>query len=145
MEVHSKNSEQFSERLLALRRDGFDPARLRIEDFIAPRAMGEANTIHGLQNYIIGLSPDGLMLDDDGRLDLARSFRRLDYFSLFQSLRTRNNVQPAAGNQPVDFVAARVPLMDSDGTDSGAVNYAPKVLHAKIFRSAYGNAAFKVK
>ena len=97
-------------RLLALRRDSFNPAKLRVVDFIAPRAMGEANTIHELQNYVVGLAPKGLTLESDGRLDLARSFQRLDYFTLLRSIKTRNNVQPILGNQPVDFVAARVPL-----------------------------------
>lgn len=95
--------------LLALRPDNFDPRKIEIEDVIAPGAMGESNSIYDLQNYIAGLTADGLALASDGSLDLARSFRRVNYFSLLRGVAVRNNVQPGVDSHPVDFVATRIP------------------------------------
>ena len=95
--------------LLAVERHSFDPARVRPEDVIAPGAMGDANSIHQLQNYVVGPAPGGLALGPDGRLDFARSFRRVDYFDLLARASVLNNVQPGVGSRPVDFVAIRVP------------------------------------
>ncbi len=96
--------------LLALRPDGFDPARLRVEDIIAEGAMGDHNSIYALQNYIIGLAPGGLALASDVSLDIEKTFPRLDYFKLLSDLAVRNNVQTGISNHPVDFVAVRVPV-----------------------------------
>jgi hypothetical protein len=41
--------------------------------------MGRRNSIHDLQNYVVGLGKDGLVLQSDGSLDEDRSFVRLDY------------------------------------------------------------------
>lgn len=81
--------------LLALRRQGFNAASIRIEDVIAPRAMGEANTIHDLQNYIV-------------EANNADGFHTVNYFELLGSLKVRNNVQPGVDSHPVDFIAARI-------------------------------------
>src|SRR5207247_462739 len=61
------------------------------------------------QNYVVGLSREGLALDADQHLDIERSFTRVNYFSLLHDQRVRNNVQPALSNYPIDFVAVRVP------------------------------------
>jgi hypothetical protein len=95
--------------LLALRKENFDPAKPRIEDLIARRAMGEHNTIYQLQNYIAGIAPGGLVLQPDGSLDMEKSFLHVDYFSLLHDLTVRNNVQTGVGNRPVDLIALRVP------------------------------------
>lgn len=97
------------QRLLALRPDNFNPATLKIEDLIPPGAMGDANNIFRLQNYVVGIAPNGLSLRFDGSLDMDRSFARLDYFALLHSISMRNNVQPRLSNRPVDFIAARIP------------------------------------
>ena len=94
--------------LLALDRARLDPANVRIEDIIPKGAMGDHNTVHALQNYVVGPAPGGLALAPDGSLDLARSFRRVDYFSLLGGLGVRNNVQPGVESRPVDFVAVRL-------------------------------------
>ncbi|MBA2340679.1 MAG: alkaline phosphatase family protein [Pyrinomonadaceae bacterium] len=95
--------------LLSLSRENFDPSRLKVEDFLSRRAMGESNTIYKLQNYVAGLAPGGLALTSDGALDARRSFTRVDYFTLLHDVRMRNNVQAGVGSRPVDFVAVRVP------------------------------------
>ncbi|MBX5478739.1 MAG: alkaline phosphatase family protein, partial [Pyrinomonas methylaliphatogenes] len=103
--------------LLNLRRDAFTPRAVKIEDLIAPRAMGDQNTIHQLQNYIVGLGPDGLALAPDGTLDWTRSFKRIDYFKTLHAIGVRNNVQPGLSDHPIDFLAARIPaelLADDD-------------------------------
>ena len=96
--------------LLALRKDELDVSKLKIEDVIARRAMGEHNTIHQLQNYVAGISPGGLVLQADGSLDMERSFIHVDYFSLFHNLTVRNNVQAGVLNRPIDLLAMRVPV-----------------------------------
>ena len=95
--------------LLALRKENFDASKLRIDDVIARRAMGEHNTIHQLQNYVAGIAPGGLVLRADGSLDMEQSFVRIDYFSLLHNLTVRNNVQAGVVNRPVDLLAIRVP------------------------------------
>ncbi len=95
--------------LLALRRDTFDAARIRIPDFIAKGAMGDKNSLHELQSYVVGLAPYGLSLAPDGTLDLSRSFKRVDYPALLRTQTVRNNVQPGLDNHPVDFVATQIP------------------------------------
>ena len=42
--------------------------------------MGERNTIHQLQNYIVGLGPDGIAVNRMDRLNVEKSFVRIDYF-----------------------------------------------------------------
>jgi hypothetical protein len=61
-----------------------------------------------LQNYVVGLSPDGFVLKPDGSLDEQRSFIHLNYFSLLHGLSVRNNVQQGVSNRPVDIIATRL-------------------------------------
>jgi hypothetical protein len=95
--------------LLALRRESFEPAKLKVEDLIARGAMGGSNTIAELQSYVAGPAAGGLALAADGSLDFGRSFRRVNYPELLRETTVLNNVQPGVGNRPVDFVAVRVP------------------------------------
>ncbi|HEY0004544.1 MAG TPA: alkaline phosphatase family protein [Pyrinomonadaceae bacterium] len=97
------------QNLLALKPESLDPFRLKIEDVIAKGAMGDENSIYELQNYIAGVAPGGLVLSGDGSLDMERSFVRVNYFSLLQSVAVRNNVQQGLDNHPVDFIATRLP------------------------------------
>jgi hypothetical protein len=71
--------------------------------------MGEHNTIHQLQNYLAGIAPGGLVLKEDGSLDMDKSFVRIDYFSLLHDFTVRNNVQQGVGSHPVDLIGLRVP------------------------------------
>ncbi len=94
--------------LLGLRANDFAPARLKIEDVIAKGAMGRQNTLYQLQNYVVGLSAQGLVLADDGSIDSVKSFVRVNYFPLVRGVTVRNNVQPGVSNEPIDFIAVRV-------------------------------------
>jgi predicted AlkP superfamily pyrophosphatase or phosphodiesterase len=95
--------------LLALRRETFDPSRVKIEDVIAKGAMGDTNTIYELQNYVVGIAPGGLALTASGSLDMQKSFVRVNYFSLLHDAAVRNNVQAGVDNHPVDFIVTRIP------------------------------------
>ncbi|HYY41321.1 MAG TPA: alkaline phosphatase family protein [Pyrinomonadaceae bacterium] len=58
--------------LLALNHETFAPAGIRIPDVIAKGAMGDRNSVHELQNYVVGLAPAGLTLAPDGTLSFER-------------------------------------------------------------------------
>lgn len=96
--------------LLALKKDGFEPKAVKIETLIAPGAMGDHNSTYQLQNYVVGPTAGGLVLDSAGGIDMRASFQRVNYFELFTSQTVRNNVQADVGNRPVDFVATTIPL-----------------------------------
>ena len=95
--------------LLGLKRESFDPQKLKIEDLIPKDSMGRRNSIHDLQNYVVGPGKDGLVLKSDSTLDLDRSFVRLNYFDLLKRQSVRNNVQADVSTQPIDFIATRIP------------------------------------
>jgi hypothetical protein len=96
-------------KLLALVPADFDSHKLAAADLIPKRAMGDASGIEELRNYVVGPGSAGMVLAPDGSLDLARSFRRIDYFPMLLGLAVRNNVQSAVGSRPVDFIALRLP------------------------------------
>lgn len=117
--AHIFQSEEFERRyredyvaplrnLLGLRQKTFDPSKLEIKKLIPRNTMGWRNTIHDLQNYIVGLGKDGLVLKSDGSLDLERSFARINYFDFIHQQAVRNNVQVDVSNHPVDFIATRI-------------------------------------
>jgi arylsulfatase A-like enzyme len=95
--------------ILALDPARFNAETVRVEDLIPKGAMGDHNTLHDLQNYVVGPAPEGLALAPGGSLDMERSFARVNYFSLLGDVTVRNNVQAGVVNRPVDFVAVRVP------------------------------------
>ena len=96
-------------RLLTLEPHDFDRRKFTAEDLIPKRAMGDANSVHELENYVIGPAAGGLVLAPDGSLDFTRSFERVNYPPLLAGLSVRNNVQPAVGSHPVDFLAMSIP------------------------------------
>ncbi|MGZ5435191.1 MAG: alkaline phosphatase family protein [Pyrinomonadaceae bacterium] len=97
-------------RLLSLNAETFVSAKLKIEELIPKNVMGQRNSIHNLQNYVVGLGSGGLVLKSDGSLDVERSFVRINYFDLLKRQTVRNNVQPGISNAPIDFLATRIPL-----------------------------------
>jgi Type I phosphodiesterase / nucleotide pyrophosphatase len=142
-------------RLLNIQPADFDRRKLTAEDIIPKRAMGDPNSVHDIENYVIGPAASGLVLAPDGSLDFARSFARISYPPLLASLSVRNNVQAAVGSHPVDFLAMTIPegstwlyasedkqaLIQSRGTDlrylpvrglredaDGSIHYDPAVL-----------------
>jgi len=94
--------------LLSLSPEAFMPAKVKIRDVIPRESMGDRNTIYKLQNYVYGLAPNGLVLNNDGSLDFTRSFLRLDYFAILHGVTVRNNVQRGITNRPVDLIATRL-------------------------------------
>ena len=95
--------------LIALKRNTFDARGLDIERLISPGAMGERNTVYDLQNYVVGLSTNGLTTDASGALDVDKSFTRVNYFELLHDQVVRSNVQEKVGSRPIDFVVTRIP------------------------------------
>ena len=95
--------------LLALDKNDFKPATLKIEGLIAPGSMGRSNSIFQLQNYVSGLKPGGMVPSTSG-LDFEKSFSTVDYFKLLIGQSVRSNFQPKVSNKPIDFIAIRVPL-----------------------------------
>ena len=96
--------------LLSLRRENFNPKKLKIEDYIGKGVMGERNSVYQLENYIVGLSAAGLILNAENEIDFEKTFRRINYFDLLTSQTVRNNVQTEISNRPIDFVTTRIPL-----------------------------------
>src|SRR5262249_55464597 len=45
--------------LLTLKRDNFEPQKFKVESIIPTDSMGRRNSIHDLQNYVVGLGKDG--------------------------------------------------------------------------------------
>ena len=96
------------QNLLSLKPEAFVPQRMIIETVIKRASMGDHNSVHQLQNYVVGLSPHGFVLQPDGSLDMKASFIRINYFSLLHGQSVRNNVQQGVSNRPVDLVATRL-------------------------------------
>jgi hypothetical protein len=94
--------------LLTLPSEAFSPNKVRISDFIPQMSMGDRNTIYELQNYVVGVSPNGLVANPDGSLNVEQSFVHINYFSLLQGVSVRNNVQRGISNRPVDLIATRL-------------------------------------
>src|SRR5262249_25098983 len=95
--------------LLDLKPASFEASTYKIEDLIAPQAMGNRNTVYQLQNYVVGLSQDALVLKADSSIDEEKSFIRVNYFSLLHGVVVRNNVQSGVSNRPIDLIATRLP------------------------------------
>ncbi len=95
-------------RLLSLTDADFDPGKFKSEEVIPRKSLGELNSIHDLQNYVVGLQPGGLVLSAIGSIDHEKSFRTIDYLTALTSLSVRNNVQKEVSPRPVDFIAMRI-------------------------------------
>jgi hypothetical protein len=94
--------------LSGLRPESFAPFKLKIAELIPEDSMGQRNSVHDLQNYVVGPGRDGLALESDGSLDLERSFLRLNYLTLIHQQEVRNNTQQGVSLHPVDFIATRI-------------------------------------
>lgn len=98
------------DNLLSLKKEIFNAKKLKVEDYIGKGLMGENNSVYQTQNYIVGLSQNTLTLDENGKIDFEKSFRRVNYFELLKNQAVRNNVQEGVSNRPVDFTTVRIPL-----------------------------------
>jgi hypothetical protein len=108
--IHYRKYVGVLSNLLSLKKENFDAKKIKIEDYISKGAMGERNTIYELQNYIVGLSAQGLTFTSDNKLDFEKSFKRVNYFDLLHSQSVRNNTQKGISNRPIDFTATRIPI-----------------------------------
>jgi hypothetical protein len=113
---------QSLDRLLGLTGDALALPDVRVEDFVAPKAMGERNSLFDLQHYVVGPAPGGLVLAADGSLDFEKSFQRVDYFTLLDSIRIRNNVQRGVTNTPIDFTGFRLPCESGEHAELRAAD-----------------------
>ncbi len=84
--------------LLDLEPAEFDRRHLTAAELIPKRAMGDANSVYDLENYIVGPSPTNPL-----------DFERINYPKLLTGLTVHNNVQPGVSSHPVDFIAMRLP------------------------------------
>lgn len=115
------------QNLLSLSSEAFSPSKVKLASVIPKMSMGDRNTIYQLQNYVVGLAPDGFVLNTDGSLNLEKSFVRIDYFSLLHGVAVRNNVQRGIANRPVDLIATRLsrdlvlPLLEDRDIDEDVV------------------------
>jgi hypothetical protein len=115
------------QNLLGLSAEAFTPSAIKIPNVIAKEAIGEPNTIYELQNYIVGLGPNGLVLNNDGSLNFERSFVRVNYFALLHGVAVRNNVQRGVANRPIDLIATRLsrelvlPLIEDKQIDEDVI------------------------
>lgn len=113
--------------LLSLSSEAFDPSKVKLSNVIPKSSMGERNTIYQLQNYVVGLAPDGFVLNADGSVNVEKSFVRIDYFALLHGVAVRNNVQRGITNRPVDLITTRLardlvlPLIDDRDIDEDVV------------------------
>src|SRR6185503_9571710 len=114
--------------------------------------MGDRNSIYELQHYVVGVNPTGLVLNNDGTLNLKRSFVHLDYFALLQGVAVRNNVQRGITNRPIDIIATRLsrelvlPLIDDKEIDEDVVwvsNSATRQALILSRRDANGQLSFR--
>ncbi len=95
--------------LLALQPDPVQPLSQKISTLIPQMSLGDNNTVGNLEHYVVGLGPLGLLLDSKGRIDEQESFRYVNYFSLLEKQRVRNNPQAALTDHPIDFTMMRLP------------------------------------
>lgn len=109
--------------LMAFHPDALHPFHGHIAGLIPEMSLGDNNTVRDLAHYVAGPAPGGLVIDANGNLDEAQSFRYIDYFSLLAAQRVRNNPQPGISDRPIDFTAARLPDDDYAG-ESGSCQHA---------------------
>jgi hypothetical protein len=129
-QVEQKEYSEYArtlQNLLSLSSESFIPSKVKIADVIPKMAMGDRNTIYELQNYVVGIGPDGLVLNSDGSLNTTQSFVRIDYFALLHGIAVRNNVQRGIGNRPVDIISTRLsrdlvqPLINEPDIDEDVI------------------------
>ena len=138
--------------LLKLSAEAFSPALIKIPTVIPKQSMGDRNSIYQLQNYVVGIAPGGLVLNNDGSLNIERSFVRIDYFALLQGVAVRNNVQRGISNRPIDMIATRLPrelvlpLIEDKDIDSDVIWVTAGANRQALLlsrRDAAGNLSFR--
>ena len=95
-------------RLLVFEPDARNPFKGKISDLVPEMSLGDPNTPEQMRHYVVGPYAGGLQLTADGKLDVERSFRYVDYPKLFSEQRAINNPQSQLPSKPVDFLAMRI-------------------------------------
>ena len=115
------------QNLLSISSEAFSASRVKIENVIPKMSMGDRNTLYELQNYVVGLGPNGIVVNADGSLNVEQTFVRVNYFALLHGITVRNNVQRGIANRPVDLIATRIsrdlvlPLIDERDIDQDVI------------------------
>jgi hypothetical protein len=131
-QMERKEYGDYSESLhnllsLSVSSELFSPSKIKIADVIPEMSMGDRNTIYELQNYVVGLGPNGIVTNADGSLNAEKTFVHVDYFSLLHGVSVRNNVQRGIANRPIDLIATRIsrelvlPLLDDRDIDEDVI------------------------
>ncbi|MBV8553828.1 MAG: alkaline phosphatase family protein [Acidobacteriaceae bacterium] len=107
------------------------PLQRPISELVPALSLGDSNSVHQLEHYVIALSPGGLVVGQDGHLDEERSFKYVNYFELLAAQKVHNNPQKELSPKPIDFTAMRLP-------DGLYVTEATGPQHAYLL---YGDAA----
>lgn len=94
-------------RLLGVTSAELDAGKVKMEELIPKKSLGPPNLKVDLEAYVVGPAAGGMVLNDSGGLDLARSLRRIDYLTSLGAIRVQNNTQAEVSNRPVDFIAMR--------------------------------------
>ena len=126
--------------LLALNPDPRRPLGERITDLVPEQSLGDNNSIHNLRHYVVGPSPEGLVLDASGDLDPEQSFRHVNNFEVVASQRVLNNPQPALSPKPIDFIASVLPAIESQ---QAYWLYADDIHQLMILTDVAGNIAVR--
>lgn len=100
---------QHLRHLLAYTPDPEAPLKEKVDSFMPTLAQGDNNSVGQIQHYVVGLSPVGIALDNEGKLDEERTFRHVNYPQLLVSQHAHNVPQKDFPRQPIDFVAAILP------------------------------------
>ncbi len=95
--------------LLRFKPDDAHPFTGNIAGLIPEMSLGDNNMVDDIQHYVVGLSPAGLALDEQGHLDDGQSFRYVNYYSILAKQRARNNPQSQLPSKPIDFTATALP------------------------------------
>jgi hypothetical protein len=94
-------------RLLTVTREDFEAGRVRTDDVIPRKSFGMPNTMAGLENYVVGVGSGGLVLSPEGKLDLEKTFRTVNYLTSLTAIQVRNNPQAQVSSRPIDFIALK--------------------------------------
>ena len=72
--MNTANTRSHYKNFYRSRQKRFEPSKVKIADVIPKMSMGDRNTIYELQNYVVGLGPNGIVLNADGIAERGTEF-----------------------------------------------------------------------